>query len=48
VSTSFSVCSEALNDSGEVVFIVDIVDPTRIEGFRSAIYLASPKRPLAP
>jgi hypothetical protein len=42
---SFSVCSEALNDSGEVVFIVDVVDATRIEGFRSAIYLASPKRP---
>ena len=48
ISTSFSVCSEALNNSGEVVFIVDLVDPTRIEGFRSAIYLASPKKPLAP
>jgi hypothetical protein len=48
VSTSFSVCSEALNNSGEVVFIVDIEDPTRIEGFRSAIYLASPKKPLVP
>jgi hypothetical protein len=45
---SFSVCSEALNDSGEVVFIVDLVDPTVLEGFRSAIYRASPKKPLAP
>ena len=48
ISASFSVCSEALNDSGEVVFIVDLVDPTQIEGFRSAIYLASPKKPFAP
>ena len=48
VSGSFSVCSEALNDSGEVAFIVDLVDPSRIEGFRSAIYLASPRRPLSP
>ena len=48
ISSSFSVCSEALNNLGEVVFIVDLVDPTRIEGFRSAIYLASPKKPLAP
>lgn len=48
LSVSFSVCSEALNNSGEVVFIVDLVDPTRIEGFQSAIYLASPKKPLAP
>jgi hypothetical protein len=48
LSSSFSVCSEALNDSGEVVFIVDLEDPSRLEGFRSAIYLASPKKPLAP
>jgi hypothetical protein len=48
ISISFSVCSEALNNSGEVVFIVDLEDPSRIEGFRSAIYLASPKKPLAP
>ena len=48
VSGSFSVCSEALNDAGEVAFIVDLVDPTRIEGFRSAIYLASPRKPLSP
>jgi hypothetical protein len=48
LSGSFSVCSEALNDSGEVVFIADIVDPTRLEGFRSAIYLASPRKTVAP
>jgi hypothetical protein len=48
ISGSFSVCSEALNDSGEVVFIVDLEDPSRIEGFRSAIYLASPKKPPVP
>ena len=40
ISGSFSVCSEALNDAGEVVFIVDLVDSTQLEGFRSAaIYL---------
>ena len=27
-------------------FIVDVEDNTRIEGFRSAIYLATPKKPL--
>jgi hypothetical protein len=48
LSGSFSVCSEALNNSGEVVFIVDVEDRTLLEGFRSAIYLASPKKPLAP
>ena len=48
LSVSFSVCSEALNDSGEVVFIADLLDPTVLEGFRSAIYLASPKKPVAP
>jgi hypothetical protein len=48
LSGSFAVCAEALNNSGEVAFIVDLVDQTRIEGFRSAIYLASPKKPLAP
>jgi hypothetical protein len=48
ISGSFSVCSEALNDLGEVVFIVDLEDSSRIEGFRSAIYLASPKKPLVP
>jgi hypothetical protein len=48
LSSSFSVCSEALNNSGEVVFIVDLEDRTRIEGFRSAIYLASPRRPPVP
>jgi hypothetical protein len=48
ISTSFSVCSEALNNSGEVVFIVDLEDQSQLEGFRSAIYLASPKKPLAP
>lgn len=44
LSTSLSVCAEALNDSGEVAFIVDIADSTVLEGFRSAIFLASPKR----
>ena len=43
ISTSFSVCAEALNDAGEVVFIVDLEDPTVFTGFRTAIYLASPK-----
>ena len=46
LSTSFSVCSEAVNDAGEVVFIVDLVDPTNFAGFRSAIYLATPRKPL--
>jgi hypothetical protein len=48
LSGSFSVCSEALNNSGEVVFIVDVADPTVPEGFRSAIYLASPRKPVVP
>jgi hypothetical protein len=47
LSSTLSVCAEALNDSGEVVFTVDIEDATRIEGLRSAIYLATPKRPRA-
>lgn len=46
ISTSISFCAEGLNNSGEVAFIVDLEDNTRIEGFRSAIYLATPKRPL--
>jgi hypothetical protein len=45
---SFSVCSEAINDSGTVVFIVDVEDPQQPGGFRSAIYLATPKKPTAP
>ena len=45
---SFSVCSEALNDAGEVVFIVDLEDATQVEGFRSAIYRATPKKPPVP
>jgi len=43
ISTSISVGAEALNDSGEVVFIVDLEDPTQFTGFRTAIYLASPR-----
>jgi hypothetical protein len=46
ISTSINMCAEGLNNSGEVVFTVDIVDNTVLEGFRSAIYLATPKRPL--
>jgi len=44
LASSFSVGAEALNDSGEVAFLVDLEDATRIEGFRSALYLASPRR----
>jgi hypothetical protein len=33
-----------LNDSGEVAFIVDVEDNRLLEGFRSAIYLATPKK----
>jgi hypothetical protein len=43
IDTSISVGAEALNDSGEVVFIVDLEDPTVFTGFRTAIYLASPR-----
>ena len=46
ISTSIGVCAEGLNNSGEVAFTVDLEDRTRIEGFRSAIYLATPKKPL--
>ena len=45
---SFSVCAEALNDAGEIVFIADVEDASRIEGFRSVIYRATPRRPLTP
>jgi hypothetical protein len=48
LSSSFQVCPEALNDAGEVVFVVDLEDRTVLEGFRTAIYLATPKKPLAP
>jgi hypothetical protein len=48
INGSFSVCSEALNNSGEVVFIVDLVDDTNFNGFRTAIYVASPRKALAP
>jgi hypothetical protein len=43
ISTSFSVGAEALNDAGEVVFIVDLEDPAVFTGFRTTIYLASPR-----
>ena len=43
VDTSISVGPEALNDAGEVVFVLDLEDPTVITGFRTAIYLASPR-----
>ena len=46
ISTSIGLCAEALNNSGEIAFTVDVEDRTRIEGFRSAIYLAMPKKPL--
>jgi hypothetical protein len=46
LSGSIIFCAEGLNESGEVAFIVDVEDNTRIEGFRSAIYLATPKKPL--
>ena len=46
ISTSISLCAEGLNNSGEVAFMVDVEDNTRLEGFRSAIYLATPKKPL--
>jgi hypothetical protein len=43
ISTSFSVGAEALNDSGEVVFIVDLEGSTVFPDVRTAIYLASPR-----
>ena len=46
ISTSIALCAEGLNDAGEVAFIVDLEDNRRPEGFRSAIYLATPKKPL--
>jgi len=46
LSTSINLCAEGLNNSGEVAFIVDLEDNSRPEGFRSAIYLATPKKPL--
>jgi hypothetical protein len=46
ISGSITFCAEGLNNSGEVAFIVDLEDNTTLEGFRSAIYLATPKKPL--
>ncbi len=46
ISTSIALCAEGLNDAGEVAFIVDLEDNRLLEGFRSAIYLAIPKKPL--
>jgi hypothetical protein len=46
ISTSIAFCAEGLNDAGEVAFIVDLEDRRLTEGFRSAIYLARPKKPL--
>jgi hypothetical protein len=46
ISGSIHFCAEGLNNSGEVAFIVDLEDRTRLEGFRSAIYLATPKKTL--
>ena len=48
ISGSFSVCAEALNNAGEIAFIVDLVDNTQLEGFRTAIYVASPKKAFSP
>jgi hypothetical protein len=46
LSGSVTFCAEGLNNAGEVAFIVDLEDKTVPEGFRSAIYLATPKKPL--
>ena len=46
ISTSINLCAEGLNDSGGVVFTVVVQDNAVLEGFRSAIYLATPKTPL--
>jgi hypothetical protein len=48
ISGSFSFCTEGLNNAGELAFIVDLVDDTRLEGFRTTLYLATPRKPLAP
>ncbi len=46
ISGSITFCAEGLNDAGEIAFIVDLEDDRLLEGFRSAIYLATPKKPL--
>ena len=46
ISGSITFCAEGLNNSGEVAFIVDLEDNTVPEGFRSAIYLGTPRKPL--
>lgn len=43
ISTSFTVGPEALNDSGEVVFIVDLEGSTVFPDIHTAIYMASPR-----
>ena len=48
LSSSFSFCTEGLNEAGEVAFVVDVLDDTQFAGFRTVLYLATPKKPLAP
>lgn len=48
LSISFSFCSEGMNDSGELAFIVDVLDETQFNGTRTVLYLATPKKPAAP
>jgi hypothetical protein len=37
-------CEEGLNDSGQLAFIADLADPSAPNGFRTAVFRATPRR----
>jgi hypothetical protein len=41
---SLSFCEEGLNDSGQLAFVADLADDRAPNGFRAAVFRATPKR----
>jgi hypothetical protein len=39
-----SFCEEGLNDAGQLAFIADLADPSAPNGFRTAVFRATPRR----
>jgi hypothetical protein len=39
-----SFCEEGLNDAGQLAFIADLADPSAQNGFRTAVFRATPRR----
>jgi hypothetical protein len=42
--TGLRFCEEGLNDVGELAFIADLADPSAPNGFRTAVFRATPRR----